>query len=486
MATLKLQPGLALERHPLDVRVQALTLSLDAAVRGAPSTLSCTPQLAVAAVVADGPISLKLSPHGLTAGDMVVADELSRHGWLMRLFLDGVRGLRIGAPLVDDVPRLVALLRRELPGEDLVTGIWGAGIGGLSLELEAVPGSAAKLPAGARALLARCEGPAPRKHDGQHPTGSGFSVDALVDALLAAGPDIALPALSRQADAWLVDQDWPALVSLVQRLARTGQGALQRALLTPRRMAALGPAIHDAPEQAIPAFALLAQDAPFLAAGFEAMVETLPSGPVSEAFVSVLQDRGLVLTGVWLRQLEGDDPERALAAFELLRLHGGRSRILVSLRCRHPQVREAALRSLGAPADRVDLERVAAMLHDSSQAVRVLATQQLVESESSQATRLLLAAARSDKASTEDKVRLIGALAERRDPRTLPWFDELLHKWTAVDRRTEVAVQLAAVAAIVSLKCDEGDAILRSARGRWVLAPAVRAAIEEQLARAVA
>jgi len=501
-------------------------------------------QAAIAAVVKDGAVTVRVAPFGVAFDGEPVTDPENRPPYLFRLYLDGVRELGFLPGLEgEEVERFVELLASDPPeGEDMVTRLWKAdlrhvqhyavdrfaereGLGeGEAAELvkgkarrslqSAQAGGGAEITMSAtdvRALhtddvaawvqRARCSVQA---GDNEQALAAELRVawaDAmdlarfLAIAATAEGGDaaVASPMVLGVYDAALIRGDAEGVASMLRRVAAPdvdgtpALAAVRDALIDPTRMERLAPVLKRHADVVMPAvLGLVPQGRDGLLALLDALDEPALAGQIQRA----LAGAGVDLTPLFARRLHSDDTDEVIAAVQALGQIGGPEAVralVLALESSLGVVRKAALAAMRGHYDETARVALGHALRDPDPDNRLVALDILSSSGDPRVTWLLLSGAEHADFEThdlEEQHAILDGLARVRDPRTIDYFDGLLAKHTALGGGNLVPLQLQAVEALVGIGTQQALGALRKATGRWLLSADVKTAAKAALARA--
>ncbi|RME21583.1 MAG: hypothetical protein D6798_17775 [Deltaproteobacteria bacterium] len=536
----------------LHKRLQAMFTALDKHIRGIRlyrgegrivEQMGAELRDAVAAVVRDGPVTVRIAPFGVAVDGEPVTDSDNRPPYLFRLYLDGVRELTFLPGLEgDELERFVELLSEEPPeGEDMVTRLWRAdlrhvqhyavdrfaeraavhegdasglvtGRAGRSLRSSDQAGGAelAMSATDVRALhtedvaawvqRARC---ALAASDNEQELARELrdAWDQAVDlarflaiAATAEGPDAetASPMVLGVYDAALARGDAAGVARMLGRVAEPDVDgtpalrAVREALLEPPRMQRLGELLARHPDPLMPVVLRLV---PVGRDGLLALLETLDAPDLAARIQDALAEAGVDLTPLYARRLQSDDPDEVVAAVEALGRVGGREAVHALVRALDSPlgvVRKAALRAMRGRYDETARVALGHALRDPDPDNRLMALEILSSSGDPRVTWLLRSAAEHpdfETHSLEEQRAILEGLARVRDPRTIDYFEGLLAKHTAWGGGNLVPLQLLAVEALEAIGTEAARDALRKSSRRWLLAAEVKTAARTVLGR---
>lgn len=463
------------------------------------------------------PLTVRLTALGAIWQGHPVTPSDKRTPYLFRLFCDGVRELSflpgVGAA---ELRGLAEVLRQDPRGadEDLVTLLWQRGFAhiryyavdalalgqaeaalrdsqlygeGASL-LDLGDSGALRLTLSAEDLRVlhaddRFQWVRPASAPPRAPAAATAAVAALSKALTAA-PDYARFLRIARLIRGEGDGVSPLILDLfedrIQRGDARGVRVIlstlaedpvdRKALLTPARMRALAPLFARHHEALRPALEPLLQDA---REGMLAMLTSLPPGAGLIALEGMLSGAGMDLTPFHARRLQSEDEGEVAAAVAALGRIGSpeaMAALATGLSSRLASARRLVLEAMDGryhPSARLALGRA---LRDPDPENRILAAEMLGRSEDmAVAQQLLMLIEGSDfsERSAREQQAFYDALANLRDPRSLPHFKKVLNQKRLLQRRTGPDRQQIVVRAMAVMGTDEAREMLEATRKRW-------------------
>ncbi|NOY24639.1 MAG: hypothetical protein GXP62_02095 [Oligoflexia bacterium] len=408
------------------------------------------------ALVAQGPITLRVVPFGLLYDGAPVTDTATRVPYLFRMYLDGVRELSFLPGLEpEEIDRLVAALPVDKSHDnDSVTSLWSAELTHIqyyavdsfttdisqSQQGASLAGRKARLPASGDggdtevalssddlrvlhtddlAAWVRLAKAPTRPDPDQTKTTTAVQkawhsaaeparfLTIVAQATSSAKPkgsneDPAQPEPSPMVlgvyDALVAARDVDGVASMLSQVAgpqvddSPALKALQAALITPTRMQALAPLVDKGHTRFMPAFTHLVEPA---RDGLLALLTALSAGDAEVALRELLNASGMDLTPIFARRLAGSDTDDVLVAIQSLGRIATPAAIHAlcdALQSTLGVVRKAALQAMAGAYDETARVALGRALRDPDKDNRLLALEILRNSGDPRVGWLLLAA----------------------------------------------------------------------------------------------